>query len=308
MIIAIIDLGTNTFNLLIVEVFDDNSYKQISKTKLEVKLGEGGINRNFITPLAFERGMNALREHKRSIEKYKAEKIIAFATSAIRSSSNGAEFIRKVKRDIDLEVKILSGEQEAEFIYYGVRQALDLRSEATLIMDIGGGSNEFIIANNSEIFWKQSLDLGAARLLEKFNPSDPITLEELKRIEDHLRLTLFPLFYALEKYPVKELIGSSGSFETFAEMIAYKKYTPEILKGKTEYIFDINDFHDIYQQIIKSTTKERLHTKGLIKMRVDMIVISGIFVNFILSSFNIKKMRLSTYALKEGVLWKLLER
>ena len=308
MVIAIIDLGTNTFNLLIVEVYNDKSHKRLFKSKTSVKLGEGGINRNFIAPLAFERGINALKEHKYNIEKFKVEKIIAFATSAIRSASNGNDFIERVKSEVGIEIKTLSGEQEAEFIYYGVRQALDMGDETSLIMDIGGGSNEFIIANKSEIFWKHSLDLGAARLLEKFAPSDPIKFDEIKRIEDYLQVTLISLFYAIEKYPVKELIGSSGSFETFAEMIAHKYYTPQVVKDKTEYVFNLEDFKIIYQQILTSTTQERLNTKGLVEMRVDMIVISSIFVNFILTRFGIKKMRLSTFALKEGILWRLLNK
>jgi exopolyphosphatase / guanosine-5'-triphosphate,3'-diphosphate pyrophosphatase len=177
-----------------------------------------------------------------------------------------------------------------------------------LIMDIGGGSTEFIIADKDKIFWKQSFLLGAARLLERFKLSDPITDDEIGQVEKYLEEELRPLFEAVKKFPVKELIGASGSFDSLADMIAYKFYTPEILDNKTEYTFDMDDFAVIYNIVLKSSKEERLQIKGLVEMRVDMIVISSILVNFILKSFNINHMRLSMYSLKEGVLHELLER
>jgi len=153
MIIAIIDLGTNTFNLLIVEVSDDNSHKPLFKTKISVKLGEGGINRNFIAPKAFERGIKAMKKHAQSIKKFKASKIVAFATSAIRSASNGGLFIETTKKEVGIDIKILSGNQEAEYIYYGVCQALSLEVDnASLIMDIGEGAMNLSLPTSKVLF------------------------------------------------------------------------------------------------------------------------------------------------------------
>ncbi len=181
-----------------------------------------------------------------------------------------------------------------------------MSSENSLIIDIGGGSTEFIIANNKRIVWKQSFLLGASRLLEKFKPSDPITNEELEAISKYILKELEPLVEALRISPINELIGSSGSFDSLAEMIAHRFYTPTILDNKTEYIFNLDDCETIYQDVIKSTKEDRLKMKGLIAMRVDMIVIASIIVNLVLKTFNIKKMRLSTYSLKEGVLWLIM--
>ncbi len=300
--IAIIDLGTNTFNILIVEVNDTKTYTHLYQSKISVKLGEGGITKSFIEDVPFQRGIDALKTYKETIKRFEVEKNFAFATSAIRTASNGKEFLAKAKQETGIDITMISGDKEAELIYYGVRNALALTDETSLIIDIGGGSTEFIIANKNKIIWKQSFLLGAARLLEKFNPSDIITEVEHKAIFNYLSEELKPLFEAVEQYPIIELIGSSGSFDSLAEMIAHELYTPEILKNKTEYNFDLNDFKSTYEMIIKSNKKERLRMKGLIEMRVDMIVISSIIVQFILYSFKINKMRLSTFALKEGVL------
>lgn len=304
--IAILDLGTNTFNIFIAEVFPDKTFTKLYRSKISVKLGEGGINKNYIEKKPFKRGLKALKKHKKTIEEYGAEKTIAFATSAIRSASNGKDFIKAVKEKTGIDVQIISGDKEAELIYYGVRSAVKMNTQPSLIIDIGGGSTEFIIANKKEILWKQSFLLGAARLLEKFNPSDPIKESEKIKIENHMEENLQPLFDAVKKYPVEELIGSSGSFDSLAKMIAHRFYDIEVIKGKTEYNFNLEDCEKLYNIILKSTTKERLHMKGLVKMRVDMIVVSAVFVDYIFLKLGLKKMRLSKYSLKEGVLWELL--
>src|ERR1051325_1265268 len=158
--IAIIDLGTNTFNLLVADVMSRGEFKTIFSTKIAVKLGEGGIGRRTIVPAAFDRGINALRSHRAIIDKLKAQKIIAFATSAIRSAQNGAKFVAAAKKEAGVEIQVSPGEGEAELIAAGVRLALDIGEAPALILDIGGGSNECIIATRDTILWKQSFEMG----------------------------------------------------------------------------------------------------------------------------------------------------
>lgn len=304
--IAIIDLGTNTFNLLVAEIAANHSYKIIFNTKIAVKLGEGGINTNIITPAPFQRGVDAMQQHLKTAEKYNATRIFAFATSAVRSAKNGNDFVAAIKKQTGIEVTIISGEKEAELIYGGVRQALDIGIEKALVMDIGGGSTEFILANNNHIFWKSSFNLGVARLLEKFSTSDPITSTEILAITNYLHQQLLPLHEAVKKYPVKELIGSSGSFDTFAEIISFKKNTALDLSKQTEYAYDLADFEEIYEELIASTKQQRMQTPGIIEMRVDMIVVAAVFTNYVLKNYRLSSMKLSTYALKEGVIAEMI--
>jgi len=294
---AIIDLGTNTFNLLIVE-----GNIKLFESKIAVKLGEGGITKGYITEAPFQRGFDALKKHLQTIEAYQVDRTLAFATSAIRSASNGVDFVAKVKTELGLHIEVIDGEKEAELIYLGVQQALDLGDGNKLIMDIGGGSTEFIICNKKEIFWKQSFRLGAARLLEQFQPQDPITSTEVKSIEVYLEDTLTPLWTALQKFPCDTLVGSSGSFDTLADVIAHQFYDIAILKGKTTYNFKLSDYYWLHDYFLKSNLEERLNTPGMIPMRAYMIVISSIFINYLLKRQKMLSMKLSIYALKEGVL------
>ncbi|MFI5149212.1 MAG: phosphatase [Bacteroidia bacterium] len=306
--LAIIDLGTNTFNLLIAEKHSDGSHRILFKTKVASKLGEGGINDGIIRPAAFQRGMHALKGYKEKMDSLEVGTVYAFATSAIRSATNGAEFVQEVKSQTGIEIQIISGDREAELIYYGVRNAVKMQDTYSLIMDVGGGSTEFIIANKHRIIWKRSFDLGAARLLASYHESDPITVVEIERLRAHLLRELLPLFDAVNTYPVMELIGSSGSFDSLAEMIAHRFNHFHTLEGKTEYRFNLDHTEEIYKLIVHSTRAERLKMKGLIEMRVDMIVVSSIFVRLVLTELDLIHMRLSTYSLKEGALWELLHK
>jgi exopolyphosphatase/guanosine-5'-triphosphate,3'-diphosphate pyrophosphatase len=304
--IAIIDLGTNTFNLLIAEVFPDNTYKTLYKNKIASKLGEGGINQGIILPVPFQRGIDALKDHQETIRQYKTDQVYAFATSAIRSASNGLEFVHEAKKETGIDINIITGNREAELIYYGVRTAVQMDNSYSLIMDIGGGSTEFIFADKEKVIWQHSFQLGAARLMERFKPSDPITSAQIKDLKAYLNTELQPLFEAVSAHPVSELIGSSGSFDSLAEMIAYRYHSIDVLRGKTEFTFNLHESNAIYRQLLRSTRAERLNMKGLIELRVDMIVVSAIFVHLILTKLKISQMRLSTYSLKEGALWELL--
>lgn len=301
--IAVIDLGTNTFNLLVVEKNGDFTYKKLQSARIPVKLGEGTINKGFISELPFNRGINALKEYRKIIDKNDVKKVLALATSAIRSASNGKDFVARAKEEASIDIEVIDGLREAELIYFGNRAAVKLDNRNSLIMDIGGGSTEFIIGNKSHLIWKESFLLGAARLLEYIEPSDPITEAEIKSLYGHFDKSLGSLKQAIREHGVYELVGSSGAFDSIVEMMAGEYQTVSITEEKTEYLIDLDKYFPLSEKIIKMSYQERLKVKGLIEMRVDMITISCLFVNYIIQEFNLKQLRVSTYSLKEGVIF-----
>lgn len=302
--IAVIDLGTNTFNLLIVEKDNKGGYKKLSSNRIPVKLGEGTINKGFIAEIPFNRGISALKEYSKIIQEQKIEKVVALATSAIRTAENGQDFVARAKQEAGIDVEVIDGNREAELIYFGNRKAVKMNGDLSLIMDIGGGSTEFIIADKDKIIWKQSFLLGAARLLELIKPSNPITKEEIKKLNDYFDTQLIPLKQACEKNKPFELIGSSGAFDSVVDMMA-GEYSTETLSDKTEYEIDLDKYFPLSEKVIASTYEQRLKIKGLIEMRADMIVISCLFLNYILKNYGLKKLRVSTYSLKEGVIFNI---
>ncbi len=304
-LIGVIDLGTNTFNLLIAEVWKDN-YRVIHKKKISVKLGEAGISKNFISPIPFQRGLDALRKYKRILKSKSVDCFYAVATSAIRSAANGHEFVEKVYSELQININIIDGDREANLIYRGVRQALDLGEKPKLIVDIGGGSTEFIIANRQEDFWRKSYQLGVARLLDVFQPKDPITIKNVNEIDAHLFETLQEMIQMCKAYEIDSMVGSSGSFDTLAEMISCKKESNNSWGNDIFYEFHFDDYSEVQRLIYSSSLEERLKMEGLVPMRADMIVVSVIFINFLLNELPIHHMYLSSYALKEGLIKTLI--
>ena len=304
--IAVLDLGTNTFHLLITDVFADKSRKTIFKSKMVVKLGEGGIHENIIAERPFKRGVRALKHYSDIINDYKADETYAFATSAIRSATNGKEFTDSVFNVTGIKIKVIKGEEEARLICLGVRDCVEMKDEPVLIMDIGGGSTEFIITDRNKIYARHSFNIGAARLLELFKPSDPIRTEQVLKVEKYLVGQLAVLDESMKKYQAKCLIGSSGSFDTFAEMIGYMFHNRNVLKNANSYKYELSEYCELHEILLHSTIAQRRKMKGLIKMRVDMIVLASICTRFVLHRYRINEMLLSKFALKEGALWEII--
>jgi exopolyphosphatase / guanosine-5'-triphosphate,3'-diphosphate pyrophosphatase len=306
MISAIIDCGTNTFHLLIAKHDNAGNYEIIHADIRNVKLGQNTILKNEISPEAMQRGIIAFNEFVDKAKEFKSDQIYATATSAVRSSKNGNVFVDEVFDKTGVKINVIDGNREAQLIYNGVKLALSNIDDTVLIMDIGGGSTEFILAKNNTIIYKHSFDLGVARILQKFSPSDPIKSIEISEIKEFLKVQLQPLAEIIAENPVNNLIGCSGSFESIHSIISNELYNKNPNNTEIEK-FDNDDFSSVYQKLIKSKEKERYSIKGLIPMRVDTIVLASIFIEFIKSNFGIKNVFVSYFALKEGVLAELLQ-
>ncbi len=297
--IAIIDMGTNTFHLLIAEKRDD-SYAIVHWERIASKIGVGGINNGMITQEGAGRAMRALKDFKKVLDSWNVSKATAFGTSALRNAKNGKELIEKIKKEIGIEAKIISGDEEAELIYKGVRTAVSLGKEKSLVVDIGGGSVEFIIGNESEIFWKGSFEIGGQRLLERFHHHDPILKEEVDRVEQFLGEALKPLLAQLEIHQPATLVGSSGTFDTLSEIHCYQQNS--LYEEKPETPLTLKAFYSIFELLLVKNKRERMKIPGMIEMRVDMIVVACCLIQFLLQKHPFKNIKVSAYSLKEGVL------
>lgn len=296
--IGIIDLGTNTFHLLVAERVD-SQYTIIYQNRVPAKVGMGGINQNIITEEGVERAIKAISDFQTTLKEMGVEKVMAFGTSALRSANNGNEVIQKIKNATGIETKIISGEEEAELIYLGVRAAVKLGKEKSLIVDIGGGSVEFIIGNDQEIFWKHSFDIGAQRLLEKFQKHDPISSEEIKMLDQFFDSSLQPLLTQLRVHLPKTLVGSSGTFDTLSDIYCSRN---NIQQQSPETPLTIVAFYEIFEELIVKNRPQRMKIAGMIEMRVDMIVVACCLIDFLLKRHSFSAIRVSSYSLKEGVL------
>jgi exopolyphosphatase/guanosine-5'-triphosphate,3'-diphosphate pyrophosphatase len=301
--IAILDLGTNTFNLLIAEKGEDGKPVFIYTKEAPVEIGKGGIHKREITAEATQRAIAALHKQRLKMEEFNVDEYYAFATSAVRDAENGKEFTHKMLIETGIEIKVLSGEEEAGWIYEGVKQASVLGKERSIIMDIGGGSTEYIIADENEIFWKKSYPLGVSRLYEIFYPADPL-IHKKAEVENHISTMLQDMFEAAKKFKPVELIGSSGSFDSFAEMIIHR--TASGKKAVNGFEYPLEEFEKMCQELMVSTVEERLQMPGLIQMRAPFFAYSVVLTDMALKTLSLKRMKLSRYSMKEGIAGDLL--
>jgi exopolyphosphatase/guanosine-5'-triphosphate,3'-diphosphate pyrophosphatase len=225
----------------------------------------------------------------------------------LRAATNGKQFLDEALERFGFSINVISGSEEATLIYHGARQALRMSDDKLLIMDIGGGSVEFIIANGKRIFWKRSFKIGAALLIGRFNPEDPLTRSDVRKIAAFLEMELKPLFIVCRGHNPALLVGTAGSFETFASMIRHRFPGSGSHYGRKEHPIVWNHFQSLYRELIVSKRSDRATMKGLIKMRVDMIVMAALMLNFVLDRTGIRLIRLSAYSLKEGAIWKLMQ-
>jgi exopolyphosphatase/guanosine-5'-triphosphate,3'-diphosphate pyrophosphatase len=301
---AIIDLGTNTFNLLIASV-EGKEVEIVYKAKMPSKLGEEGINSLHIHEDARSRGIRILKEYKKIIDKHGVQAVHAIATSAVRTATNGKEFVNQIAQETGIYVDIISGEKEAELIYRGVNQSYNKGDGNYLILDIGGGSTEFILVENNKISELRSFKLGMARLMEKFNPSDPMKPEQVKEIRAYLKTELDEFFSLLKTKHFDTLIGSSGSFDTILSMIAHKYFKPGHFKKKLSSNIANEHFLELHDAIVASTLCERHQMPGMDLIRIEMMPLAMVFTKFVYDELNVENLAQSRYALKEGLLFSL---
>jgi exopolyphosphatase/guanosine-5'-triphosphate,3'-diphosphate pyrophosphatase len=293
---AVIDMGTNTYHLMIVDREDNRVWTPVVRHRIFVKMGEDGLHN--IGNNAMQRCIEAMRIFKAQLDAAEVAPyhVRAFGTAGMRSAKNSEQLIDQIFKETGIEIEVISGKQEAEAIFRGVRAAVPFPESNVLIMDIGGGSVEFIIATRTQVFWKGSFDIGVSILYNNFHKSDPISAVEVRALEDWLEISLKELTSALKEYPCPALIGASGAFDTIDIFLLNET------KPKLYGYIKREQFEPLFQQFLKSTLAERREMPGLALERLEMIVVAQILINFVLNLAQIKEIYTSEYSLKEGML------
>ncbi len=300
--IAVIDLGTNTCNLLIAEMFDAD-FKILHQSKQLVKLGDGKMRDNQISEEATARAISAFTAHKKVMATFAVDKTRVFATSAVRTADNKADFLAAIEKVCASTVEVISGEREAELIFKGVLLAFRNIEKPSVILDIGGGSNELILTYNNSILWKESRPTGMSRIINSFELSDPITTGQVRELLQHFVDEHKTAMQNCFDKKVETLIGCSGAFDTIADMV------DEVNPGEKQRItqvISLEEFYAVYEKLLQSTREERLQMKGMDVVRVDLIVPAVILIETLISAIGIKQIVQTDFALREGVLYEIL--
>lgn len=308
---AVLDLGTNVFNLLLAE-FSPEGCRYLREVKSPARLGAGGLASGRIAPQAFETARSAMAELMEAVRAAGgADRILPLATSAVRDAENGADLVRFLNESFGISVQVIPGEREAELIFKGIAESLRKEGigagrphpadggerENILMLDIGGGSNEFIISDGCRILWKRSFPLGMARMRERFDYTDPLPAQVQRAFEAYCTEQLQELWERVAEYAPGVFVGSSGSFDTFRDLLTGNRPG---LQAAVEIPAD--RLAELNLRLAASTGAERMRMPGMSAIRVDYIVLASVFTQLVLSRVRPRIIYQSSYSLKEGAM------
>ncbi len=297
--VCVIDLGTNSFHALIVDAHPNGSYQVVDRLKEMVRLGRHGLDANRLPEDAMERGLKALKRIKLLAEGWDAREYLSFATSAIREAVNGGEFIRRAREELDLRVRPINGEQEAQLIFQGVSRTEDF-AEPSLLVDIGGGSVEFIVVDEDKNVFDTSLKIGAARMTERFVTTDPMSEDEQAQLRAHFKSELDGVLAACREHGVTTIVGSSGTMKSLARV------TQEQFGGENGSVFQqsfpVEDVRATLRWVMQASASEREAHPAIEPKRVDQIGAGAVLVDTLCAGLpSVRHVKVSPNALREGM-------
>lgn len=307
-VVAFIDIGTNSLRLLLVRINPNQSYTVLSDQKEVVRLGEGEFIEGRLQPGAMQRAALVARKFAEMARQNGAKEIMAVATSATREAENRPEFLRRLKREAQLDVHVISGMEEARLIYLGVSSGMHLGDKKALFIDIGGGSTEVIVGDQQSYDHLDSLKLGAIRLTSLFflpEESGPVLPERYALIQQYVRNTAVRTIQATAKYSLDFAVGSSGTIENLAD-IAVLKFLKR--RRQREDILQYAQLHQAVEMLCALPLEERRRVPGINPGRADIIIGGAAIIETLMHDLDILELRVSDRGLRDGLLVDYLSR
>ena len=305
--LAVIDIGTNSIHMVLVEIGSDFSYKVMDRFKDMVRLGDGTFTIRELSDAAMVRGVDALRNLTTLARNKEFNRIVATATSAVREAKNGGEFLQMVEEQTGLEVQVITGKEEARLIYLGVRTSMELSDEPSLIADVGGGSVEVIACNRKQMFFGRSLKLGTIRLKDLCVKQDPPTKGTLKDLEKTINMGLETGLKSSRGLKFSNVVATSGTAGNLTEII-YLRRTGKPVPQLNLATIQLDEIRAIEAELIQGDAKTRLGIPGLDPKRVDTLLPGAIFFRCLLEQAGQKTLTISDKALREGLIYDFIER
>lgn len=308
MILAGIDIGTNSIRLILAEAGTD-SFRELYSSRRTTRLGKDLDRTGRLSPDAMERSFSALSEFSDYILRFSACQTSAIGTSALRNASNAQEFIAETHRRTGIDVRVISGEEEARLTLLGVAGALKARETglpaSALVIDIGGGSTEFILTNSRSVTLVQSLPLGVVYMAERYIAADPPASDEVAALRQSIRMELDKAESARQALPQgaanrpEKLIGTAGTITTLAAMDqGMASYDPVRINGST---LTRSAIDRIVQTLLRSRLSERRTLAGLEPGREDIILPGAVITQEIMERYRYREMLVSDGGLREGI-------
>jgi exopolyphosphatase/guanosine-5'-triphosphate,3'-diphosphate pyrophosphatase len=303
--LAAIDIGTNSIRCIVVEVDQQGRYTVLDDEKATVRLGENLAASGAITSAAFARAVDAMSRIRKLIDGLKVVEVEAVATSAVRSASNGQELISVLSRELGREIRIISGEEEADLVAISARHNFDMSGKRYMIIDIGGGSVEIMSAVANHVESCYSLELGAVRMTDRFMKSDPVRDTEIAKLRSFVRSELKTVF-ADERPTVQTFIGSGGTITTLASMVmSMRRQT-----YSTSHGFEVlrSEVVHLLAMLARKEVKALRNIPGLNPDRADIIVAGLVVIDEMMKYFGANMLLVNERGIREGLIISCMKR
>jgi exopolyphosphatase/guanosine-5'-triphosphate,3'-diphosphate pyrophosphatase len=299
--IAVIDIGSNSFHLIIAYIDEDGKIQILKRERKVLRLNFTDQS-NRISEEAIYKAVTLLNSFNGIAKHYNAE-IKAVATSAVREAENKTEFLQQIYNETKINIDVIDGKKEAELIYSGISQAVNINNQAVLCIDIGGGSTELIIGENKQIELLESLNLGAVRLTQMFFQNSIVNKENIEKCKNYIESKLSKVVLQIKKYNTDFVIGTSGTINSIAlikSAMENKELTRNELNG---FSFSMQDLATIQKRILSAKNIDEIKKiKGIEEKRADVIPAGVILLTTIFEILEIKSITISNFALKEGII------
>lgn len=304
--IAAIDIGTNSIHMIVANVHPHASYEIIESSKEMVRLGRGGLTDGVLLDDAQDRAIVALQRMIKLASAKKVDETIAVATSAVREASNGGEFLARIMDECGLRVQVIQGAEEARLIYLAVRDAVEIHPKRTLLIDIGGGSVEFTLADPKQALVLRSMKLGVARLKEMFITKDPLPTREVRALQVHVATQLAPLRKQLQEAGgFATVVGTSGTILNLCAMgsVDAKMKVKKRSNGARDGItLDKKALRALTKKLVEAPPRVREKLPDFDQKRGDLTVVGACLLDAIFEALSIKQLQSCDRALREGVI------
>jgi len=298
--IASIDIGSNTARLLIIEPKDDQKFNLLVSERSITRLGEGIEAQGKLTEHRIQATLKVLSIFRQICLENGDPPIFAVATSAVRESSNGQEFVRRAKKETGIDIKIITWEEEAKLTLEGVYWKIPHENRRVITFDIGGGSTEFILSQGKNIKDFCSTSLGVVKLTEKFITQHPVDEREYHGLQNHLQYELQTVKKKLSAFLPELLIGTAGTVTTLAALKEnIYPYDPEKIHGST---FSRPEAEAILDDLKGRSLSQRLLLKPIETGREDLIIAGTAIVLETMRAFGCEILTVSEYSLREGLI------
>ncbi len=292
--IAALDVGSNSFHLMVAEVETGGRINVLDRAKEMVRLGDSTLHDGVIAPEVFRRGLDALKALRRIADRHKVDALVAVATSAVREAQNGGEFVRAARDESGIDVRVIRGDEEARLIYLGARGSLDLGKRRVALFDLGGGSLEIVLADAQELYYTSSLKLGVIRLAESFPCSDPPTARERAHLQERVRAVLEPVVSRVRAMGFDYVAFTSGTASALAGLL-------RAASGGGKSTVARADLAALEQKLGSMTVAARTRMPGLDARRADTIHAGAVVFRTVLDLAGVGEATLCETALREGI-------